>query len=114
MLWKVRTPEEIEEVIKKTAERIVQYELAEPAILFFESLKPVALIGGRLGGASLAWLIPFVGHVVDDYFVAFSEPANIEKLLRLIEEKRKEKEQAKKEKAEKEGAEKKKWKFWSR
>jgi hypothetical protein len=113
-LWKVRTPEEIEEIIEKTAERIVQYDLEDPAILFFESIKPVALIGGRIGGAAFAWLIPFIGHTVDDYFVVFSEPANVEKLLRLIEEKRKEKEQAKKEKAEKEGAEKKKWKFWSR
>lgn len=113
MLWKVRTPEEIEGIIEKTAETVVQYELVEPAILFFESIKPVAYIGGRLGGAAFAWLIPFIGHKVDDYFVVFSEPANVEKLLRLIEEKRKEKEQAKKEKAEKAGA-KKKWKFWSR
>jgi len=114
LLWKNRTPEEIENIIEKTAEKIVQYEMVEPAILFFGGVKPIAYVGGRLGGASLAWLIPFVGHAVDDYFVVFSDTNNIEKLLNLIEEKKKEKDKAKKEKAEKEGVSKKKWKFFSR
>lgn len=108
MLWKDRTPEEIEEFIEKTAERIVKYDLVAPAILFFESIKPIAPIGGRLGGAAFAWLIPILGHGVDDYFVVFRERDNVEKLLRLIEEKDKEKRDAKKE------THKKKWWFWSR
>ena len=114
LLWKNRTPEEIEKIIEKTAEKIVQYEMVEPAMLFFGGVKPIAYIGGRLGGASLAWLIPLIGHAVDDYFVVFSDTNNIEKLLNLIEEKKKEKDKAKKEKAEKEGVSKKKWKFFSR
>ena len=91
MLWKERTDEEIEKFIEKTAERIIKYDLVTPAILFFESIKPIAPIVGRLGGAAFAWLIPFIGHTVDDYFAIFREPENIEKLLRLIEEKNKEK-----------------------
>lgn len=89
MLWKDRTPEEIEKVIEKTAEFIVKHGLEEPAILFFESIKPLAPVGGRFGGAAFAWLIPFIGHAIDDYFVVFREPENIEKLLRMIEDKKK-------------------------
>jgi len=88
LLWKDRTPEEIEKIIEKTAEFIVKHELEDPAILFFESIKPVAPVGGRLGGAAFAWLIPFIGHGIDDYFVVFREPENIEKLLKMIEDKR--------------------------
>ena len=98
MLWKVRTPEEIEAFIEETAETIVKKNMVEPAILFFESFKPIALVGGKLAGMTFAWLIPFMGHKADDYFVVFSEPARIEKLLMLIETKSKEKKEAKKNK----------------
>lgn len=112
-LWKDRTDQEIEVFIDKTAERIVSYGLVEPSILFFESIKPVAIIGGRLGGAAFAWLIPFIGFSLDDYFVVFREPRNVEKLLKLIEEKNEKKKVVEKE--EKKPAREQRnrnWKFW--
>ena len=111
MLWKNRTDEEMEAFIEKTAERIVRYDLDAPTMLFFESIKPVAPIGGRLGGAALAWLIPFLGYGVDDYFVAFRERDNIDTLLRLIEAKVKEKKKLSEEKEE--TVHKSKWRFWT-
>ena len=113
LLWKNRTSEEMEKVIEKTADRIMKYDLDVPTMLFFESIKPVAPIGGRLGGAAFAWLIPFIGHGVDDYFVVFRERDNIDILLRLIEEKVEEKKNLSKAKADKETVPKRKWRFWS-
>lgn len=87
MLWKERTQEEIDEIIEKTAQMVVDKDLVEPALLFFHSYKPIALVGGRLGGMAFAWLIPLIGHTIDDYFVAFREYENVERVLQLIEEK---------------------------
>lgn len=44
-----------------------------------------------------AGLIPFIGHAIDDYFVVFRERQNVEKLIKLVEEKLEEKKQAKEE-----------------
>jgi hypothetical protein len=87
MLWKERTQEEIDEIIEKTAQMVVDKDLVEPALLFFHSYKPLAPVGGRLGGAAFAWLIPLLGHTLDDYFVAFREYENVERVQKLIEEK---------------------------
>jgi hypothetical protein len=100
MLWKNRTQEEIDKIIENVAETIVERDLVEPAILFFHSYKPISPLGGRIGGMTFAWLIPFMGHIVDDYFVVFREPDNVEKVIQLIEQKnreKKEKEEKKKE-----------------
>ena len=59
--------------------------MEDPAILFFESIKPVAGIGARIGGAMFAGLIPLIGWGVDDRFVVFREGKNVEKVLQLIE-----------------------------
>jgi hypothetical protein len=88
MLYKPRTTAEIDAIIERTAEFIYKKELEEVAFLVFETIKPVALVGGKLGGASLAFLIPIIGYSVDDYMVAFQEPENIDKLLRIIETRR--------------------------
>ena len=113
-MWKERSIEEIEKIIEKTAELIIKYEIEDPAILFFETIKPVAPIGGRLGGAAFAWLIPLIGHGLDDYFVVFQEPKNIEKLLKLIEKKRQATREAKKDSEKIRAARRKKeGRFWS-
>ena len=111
-LWKNRSDEEIEQVIERAANYILKYDLVEPAILFFESVKPVAPVGGRLGGASLAWLIPLIGFGIDDYFVVFREPKNIEKLLKIIEEKAEERKRVAQKDAEEEGRSRRRWRFW--
>ena len=96
MLWKDRTPEEIDATIEKIADWVVENEMEVPALLFFESIKPLAPIGARMGGAMFSGLIPIIGYGVDDHFVAFRETKNIEKVVKLIEEKSEVRDQAKK------------------
>ena len=96
MLWKDRTPEEIDATIEKIADWVVENEMEVPALLFFESIKPLAPIGARMGGAMFSGLIPIIGYGVDDHFVAFRETKNIEKVVQLIEEKSGVRDQAKK------------------
>jgi len=95
LLYKPRTQAEIDEITVKAAKLIEKHELEEVAMLFFESIKPVSRIGGKLGGMALAFLIPVFGYGIDDYLVALQEPEQIEKLLKMVEasyEKRREKE----------------------
>jgi len=88
MLYKPRTPEEIDKIIERAADYIIKYELDVPADLLLETYKPFAYVGGRLGGAGLAFLIPIIGYSVDDYMVAFNDPENVDKLLKLVHNKR--------------------------
>jgi hypothetical protein len=98
-LWKPRTEEEINAIIEKTAEAILKYDMVEPAMLFFESIKPLSYMSGKMVATSLAFLIPIIGYSLDDFFVAFQESTNIEKLLTIIETRKKaEQEKKKKEK----------------
>ena len=101
MLWKDRSPEEIEATIEKIATKIVEQRMEAPALLFFESIRPVSVIGAKLGGAFLAGMIPLVGYTVDDLIVPFRESENVEKVIQLIEsktEERNRKEEIKKKK----------------
>lgn len=101
MLWKDRSSEEIEATIDKIATKIVEQKMETPALLFFESIKPVSVLGAKLGGAFLAGMIPLVGYTVDDFIVPFRESENVEKVIKLIElktEERKIKEDIKKKK----------------
>lgn len=86
MVWKNRTQDEIDETIDKIADWVIRNDMEDPAILFFESIKPVAGIGARLGGAMFSGLIPLIGWGVDDRFVVFRERQNVEKVIKLIEE----------------------------
>lgn len=85
MVWKNRTQDEIDETIEKIADWVIRNDMEDPATLFFESIKPVAGIGARMGGAMFAGLIPLIGWGVDDRFVVFREGKNVEKVLQLIE-----------------------------
>lgn len=56
-------------------------------------------MGGKMVATSLAFLIPIIGYSLDDFFVTFQESTNIEKLLTIIETRKKaEQEKKKKEK----------------
>jgi len=85
LLWKNRTPEEIDAILERIANTVVENDMEAPAILFFESIKPIAPIGARIGGGFLSGLIPLIGYSIDDLFVAFRERENVEKVLQLIE-----------------------------
>ncbi len=88
LLYKPRTEAEIDQIILKTADAIEKYELWEPAFLFFETIRPVALVGGKITAAGLAFIIPLIGYSVDDYLVAFQEPKNIDKIQKILDERR--------------------------
>jgi hypothetical protein len=85
VVWKNRTQDEIDETIDKIADWVIRNDMEDPAILFFESIKPVAGVGARIGGAMFAGLIPLIGWGVDDRFVAFREGKDVEKVIQLIE-----------------------------
>lgn len=85
MVWKNRTQDEIDETIEMIADWVIRNDMEDPAILFFESIKPVAGIGARIGGSMFAVLIPLIGWGVDDRFVAFREGKDVEKVIQLIE-----------------------------
>ena len=87
MLYKHRTPEELELTIDKIANTIVEQRMETPALLFFDSIRPVSVLGAKLGGAMLAGMIPLIGYTVDDLIVPFRESENVEKVVKLIEKK---------------------------
>jgi len=91
------TPEEEEETIKKAAETIHRYGMDVAAIMLLESVKPLVFIGGQMGRFFLFPFIPFFGERVSEgsekFFTVFEKRENVEKLLTLLEEKAKEKEE---------------------
>jgi len=91
------TPEEEEGVIKKAYEFISKHGLEEAALLILYSVKPMAPLGGALGRFFLGPLIPFIGHREETIITAFEQPENIEKLIQMIETKRREDKERKKE-----------------
>ena len=101
MLYKNRTSTEINETIDQIATKIVDTSMEAPALLFFESIKPVSYIGTRLGGAMLAPLIPLIGYTFDDFIVPFRDPQNVDKIMQLIEQKIEEKKEKAREKKRK-------------
>lgn len=104
VIWDTSKEEE-EEFIKKAHELIAKYEMEVPAVLLLESIKPLVWVGGGLFRIAMS---PFMffwkdGHSLID---TFEKRKNIEKLIKMLEEKQKE-EKAKKDeesKAEEETA----------
>lgn len=75
----------MEEMIERIADLIIKYGMETPAILFFESVKPLAPIGGPLSRFFVSPWLHIVGintrHVVN----TLEEPENIEKLIQILE-----------------------------
>ncbi|MEA3266641.1 MAG: hypothetical protein U9P42_06835 [Candidatus Fermentibacteria bacterium] len=81
------TPEEIEDLVRRIACKIVERDLTVPAIMFLESIKPVSFLGSQM----LVFANPVVSLLVQsgDYyrFVRMIEDReNVEKLTVAIEE----------------------------
>ncbi len=100
MLWDEPTAEEQESIIKRVAEAIYKYDMDLFAILFLESIKPLSTVGSQLTRYLLAPFIPFVGEKSIPYLATFENRENLEKLIRLLEEKSKQDEAKKKERKE--------------
>ena len=85
--YKSDTPEEIEDLARRIARKIVERDLTVPAIMFLESIKPVSFLGSQM----LVFANPVVSLLVQsgDYyrFVRMIEDReNVEKLTVAIEE----------------------------
>jgi hypothetical protein len=91
MFWdQAITEEEEEDIIEKTAEKIHEYGMETPAILFLESSKPLVYIGGEMGRFFIMPFIPAFseewGRKGDKLLRVFEKRDNIEKLIVILEE----------------------------
>lgn len=86
--------EEEEELIEKVAEKIHEYEMETPAILYLESFKPLAYIGGQMGRLFVSPYLPALSKELgikgEKILRVFEKRENVEKLIELLEEKSKE------------------------
>jgi hypothetical protein len=108
-------PPEEDEVLEKVAKKVVQWQMAVPAIIFLESVKPLNFIGAQ----AMVFFEPIIQSIfsIKDYNtfrVALERRENIENLLQKIEAHdaisyKKEKLYKKKLRAER-----KKWKWYQR
>lgn len=82
-------PENEEEMLDWVAKHVIRYGMQTPAILFLESFKPFAFIGGQL---SLVFIAPFLefidvrlaGMEGYDWSTLFSKKENINLLVKKI------------------------------
>lgn len=101
------SPERQKELLEKIANQIVKRKLTTPAIMFFESVKPLSFVGSQ----GMVFLQPFVQAFLnrkeyDEITLMMEERENVEKLLCEIE--RQEAEWQERERAEREEAKRKK------
>jgi hypothetical protein len=97
------SPERQAELLKKIADQIVKRKLTTPAIMFFESVKPLSFVGSQ----ALVFLQPIVQAFLnrkeyDEIVLMMEERENVEKLLCEIE--RQEAEWQERERLEKDAA----------
>jgi hypothetical protein len=88
-LWQQElTDEETDKLIDKAADMIRKRKLELPAMLFFESHKPLAFVGANTAVTFAPFLVPFLGFDnVNDYSRLFSKRENIEELLNRLDQK---------------------------
>ncbi len=95
--------EKEEELIRKAFGLITKYEMEIPAVLFLQTIKPLLWVGGEVSRIVLTPLMIFFwdeGHALID---TFESRKNIEKLIKMLEEKHKKEADKGKEETEKTG-----------
>ncbi len=84
------TEEAVDEIIRKTAERIQQYGMETVAILTLESVKPLVYVGGEMSRLMVSPFLPALGPTVNELgenlINVFEERKNVEKLITILEE----------------------------
>lgn len=82
--------EEVDEIIRKTAEKIHQYGMETVAILTLESVKPLVYIGGEMSRLMISPFLPALGPAANELgenlINVFEERENVEKLIVILEE----------------------------
>jgi hypothetical protein len=101
MYWDIETtPDEEEELILKTAKKIHARGIDTAAIIFLESTKPLAYVGGEMSRLFISPFLPALGEpygITGEKLInVFEKRENIEKLIQLLEEMTKEDEKRKK------------------
>jgi len=99
------SPERQKELLTKIADQIVKRKMTTPAILFFESVKPLSFVGSQ----ALVFLQPIIQAFLnrreyDEIVLMMEERENVEKLLIEIENQEaqwQQREQAEKQEAKK-------------
>lgn len=97
-------PKEEEELIEKTAQAIINSGMEAAAIIFFESIKPLSILGGqfaRLFAYPYLSIFGDTGAMGHKLIEVFEKRENIEKLLERINELTEEKRRIDKEKGKK-------------
>lgn len=93
------THEDEEEMIRKAAEKIHERGLDLAAILFIQSYKPLAYVGGQMGRFMIFPFLYFLGGDIsrsgEKFFNIFEKRENLEKLIMLLEKKAEEKDKKK-------------------
>jgi len=84
------TEEEEEEIIRGIAERIHELGVETAAILFLETSRPLAYIGGKMSRVFVWPFLPVFGEEADLYgqrFIeVFQKRRNVDRLIKMIEE----------------------------
>ena len=84
------TEEEVDEIIRKAAEKIQQYGMETAAILTLESVKPLVYIGGEMSRLMISPFLPAFGPAANELgenlINVFEERKNVEKLITILEE----------------------------
>lgn len=88
LFWDEVTPEEEDDLITRTAEAILKHEMDAAAILMLQSFKPLVSFGGQVGRFFLGPFLPFMGEREDALIQTFEKRENVEKLIRILEEAR--------------------------
>jgi hypothetical protein len=108
-MWEEPDPEKQEAIIKHMAEIIYKYNMDLGAIFLLEAIKPFASVGSQLTRFMVSPFIPFVGEKSIPYLATFENKENVEKLIRLIEERTEEDRKRREEEKKVEATPKKGW-----
>lgn len=73
-------------MLKGVAAMIAKYGMETPAIMFLECVKPVAVFGSSVALVLVAPYLEILGIPGYKYAALFQKRANVERLLRIIEE----------------------------
>lgn len=103
LFWDEVTPDEEDDLIRQMAEMILKYDMDTAAILMLQSFKPLASFGGQVGRFFLGPLLPFMGEREDALIQTFEKRENVEKLIKILEDKRKQEDEERRAKKALEG-----------